>query len=78
MILDTNKPKVNDIFWINNGDNTVHVIEKENNLFAAIHSGDSNSSIIEGLSLSAEKTYVEQGFKIWKPSIVLTDDELLP
>lgn len=78
MILDTNNPKVNDIFWINNGDNTVHVIEKDNDLFAAIHSGDSRSPITERLFLSTEKTYAEQGFKIWKPSIVLTDDELLP
>ncbi|MCB5952368.1 hypothetical protein LI951_09855 [Enterococcus sp. BWT-B8] len=78
MIFDTNYPRFNDVFWINQGDNTVHVIEKENNLFAAIHAGDSDSSIIECLSLSAEKTYAEQGFKIWIPSIVLTDDELLP
>ncbi|MGC6768807.1 hypothetical protein [Enterococcus sp. LJL51] len=78
MILDTNKPKVNDIFWINNGDNTVHVIEKENNLFAAIYSGDSRSPVIECLFLSAEKSYAEQGFKIWKLDTILTDDELLP
>lgn len=78
MILDTNYPLFNDVFWINQGDNTVHVIEKENNLFAAIHIGDSDSSIIENLSLSAEKTYAEQGFKIWIPDTIFTDDELLP
>lgn len=78
MILDTNKPQVNDIFWINNGDNTVHVIEKDNDLFAAIHSGDSRSPIAECLFLSAEKNYAEQGFKIWMPDTVFTDDELLP
>lgn len=78
MILDTNNPKVNDIFWINNGDNTVHVVVKENALFAAIHSGDSHSSIAACLFLSTEKSYAEQGFKIWKPDTVFTDDELLP
>ncbi|OSH10529.1 hypothetical protein [Enterococcus faecalis] len=40
MILDTNNPQVNDIFWINNGDNTVHVVAKENALFAVIYSGN--------------------------------------
>jgi hypothetical protein len=78
MILDTNYPRFNDIFWINNGDNAVHVIKKEKNLFAAIHAGDSDSSIIESLSLSAEKTYAEQGFKIWLPDSLIVDDELLP
>lgn len=78
MILDTNHPRFNDVFWINNGDNVVHVIEKDNDLFATIHIGDSDSSIIESLSLSAKKTYAEQGFKIWIPDTVFTDDELLP
>ncbi|GGC92727.1 hypothetical protein [Enterococcus wangshanyuanii] len=78
MILDTNKPQVNDIFWINNGDNTVHVIEKDNDLFAAIHFGDSRSPITERLFLSAEKSYAEQGFKIWIPDTIFTEDELLP
>ncbi|HBI1549255.1 TPA: hypothetical protein I0F87_RS00305 [Enterococcus faecalis] len=78
MILNTNYPRFNDVFWINQGDTTVHVIEKENILFAAIHNGDSDSSIIESLSLSAKKTYAEQGFKIWILDTVFTDDELLP
>lgn len=78
MILDANHPRFNDVFWINNGDNVVRVIEKDNGLFAAIHNGDSDSSIIESLSLSAKKTYAEQGFKIWIPDTVFTDDELLP
>lgn len=78
MILDTNYPRFNDVFWINNGDNAVHVIEKKKNLFAAIHAGDSRSPIIECLFLSAEKTYAEQGFKIWLPYSLIMDDELLP
>ena len=44
MILNTNYPRFDDVLWINQGDNTVHVIEKENNLFAT-HSRNGEISL---------------------------------
>lgn len=78
IVVDTSIPKADDVFWMNYGDNTVHVIEVNNRLIGEIHDGDSQSPITGFMTLNAEKTYAEQAIHIWAPETLTADEELYP